>query len=76
MPDTPEHMTWRTQDQAAKIAKLGAKYIKAIREQTLEEAAKTAEAMVISGRAWTHDQQVAANALLNCAKNIRRLIKS
>lgn len=37
----------------------------------LESAALTCEAMVIGGRAWTEEQEIAANALFAAAKEIR-----
>jgi hypothetical protein len=40
----------------------------------MEAAARTCDCMVIGGRAWNHDQQVAAEALLAAAKNIRHLL--
>lgn len=45
----------------------------ACRAAALEEAANVARSMVVGGRAWTHDQSVAADALLACAKNIAAL---
>jgi len=36
-----------------------------------ERAARTCEAMVVGGRAWTRDQEVAAEALIAAAKAIR-----
>lgn len=40
----------------------------------LEEAAKICESLVIGGRAWTHEQQVAAEALFAAAGLIRTTI--
>lgn len=40
---------------------------------TAEKAAGICEAMVVGGRAWTHDQEVAADALFAAAKAIRAL---
>jgi len=39
----------------------------------LESAAVTCEKMVVGGRAWTAEQEAAANALLAAAKHIRSL---
>ena len=39
----------------------------------LESAALTCEAMVVGGRAWTEEQEIAANALFAAAKEIRAL---
>jgi cytochrome b len=36
-----------------------------------ERCANVCERMVVGGRAWTHEQQVSAEALLAAAKNIR-----
>jgi hypothetical protein len=43
------------------------------RAAVLEEAAVVCEHMMVGGRAWDHDQRVAALALEAAAKNIRAL---
>lgn len=43
------------------------------REAVIEGCANTCERMVIGGRAWTHDQQISAEALFAAAKAIRAL---
>jgi hypothetical protein len=42
----------------------------------VETAAKLCESMVVGGRAWTHDQSVAADALLTAAQRIRTVIQT
>jgi hypothetical protein len=42
-------------------------------DQAYERAANTCERMVVGGRAWSHEQEVAGNALLAAAKEIRAL---
>lgn len=41
--------------------------------EALERAAKVCESMVVVGRSWSESQQLAADALLAAAKNIRLL---
>ncbi len=43
------------------------------RDAVIEECAKVAERMVITGRSWNKGQRIAADALLACAENIRSL---
>jgi hypothetical protein len=40
---------------------------------TKERSAKICELMVVGGRAWTSEQQIAADTLFAAAKNIREL---
>lgn len=40
----------------------------------VQAAAKLCEQMVVGGRAWSHDQSVAADALLTAAERIRSLL--
>lgn len=44
--------------------------------KVLKEAANICERMVVGGRAWTHDQEVAADALMAAARTIRDYAES
>jgi hypothetical protein len=46
----------------------------AIRREAFREAAEVCRRMVVGGRAWTHEQAVAADALFAAAENIEKLL--
>jgi hypothetical protein len=58
-----ERVVFETKLRATKVVRA--------RQDALEEAANVCDSMVVGGRAWTHDQEVAANALFAAAKEIR-----
>lgn len=47
--------------------------VKDIQHETIENAASVCELMVIGGRAWNHDQEIAAKTLFSASENIKKL---
>lgn len=45
--------------------------LQAVRGETWREAAGVCEAMVVGGRAWTHEQSVASDALFAASENMK-----
>lgn len=65
-------MSSRTADVEKKMA-IVYRALDQAADDALEDAAMVCVQMVVGGRAWTHDQQVAADALFAAAANIRAL---